>query len=140
MTIRLRELKPAEFPSIFPLIRELNPGMKRKRFDTLLKGIVPGYRCLAVFEGDAMIAISGFSIFHRFWCGKQLDIDNVIVTATHRGKGIGERMLRWLERLAASEACDIIVLDAYSSNTASHRFYHREGYIIRGYHFTKDLA
>lgn len=140
MTIRLRVLKPEELPSIFPLTKEANPGMTRARFTALLKGMVSGYQCLAAFEGESMVAVSGFSIFNRFWCGKQLDIDNVIVTKTHRGRGIGEKMLRWLETHAAREQCDIIVLDAYSHNTASHRFYHREGYTIRGYHFTKDLA
>lgn len=141
MTLRLRELKPSELPSIYPLIRELNPDMKRARFNALLADMIPrGYRAVAAFDGSEMIAVSGFTIGHRFWCGKQFDIDNFIVTASHRGRGIGERIMRWLERLAHKENCDIIVLDAYAHNTASHKFYHREGYIIRGYHFTKDLT
>jgi GNAT superfamily N-acetyltransferase len=141
MTLKLRELKPDELATIYPLIRELNPSMKPARFNQLLRAIIPsGYRCIGAFEQGTLIGISGFTIGHRFWCGKQCDIDNFIVTASHRGKGIGERILHWIERIAAKEKCDIIVLDAYAHNTASHKFYHREGYIIRGYHFTKDLT
>ncbi len=141
MTIRLRELKTEELSCIYPLIRELNPSMKRARFGELLSEMIPkAYRCVGAFDGDALIGISGFTISHRFWCGKQCDIDNFIVTASYRGKGIGERILHWIERVAEKEKCDIIVLDAYAHNTASHKFYHREGYIIRGYHFTKDLT
>lgn len=141
MPIRIRELTPAELPSIFPLVHELNPTMKRARFNQLLKAMQPaGYRCVGAFEGSTLVGISGFTIGHRFWCGKQFDIDNFVVTASHRGRRIGEKLLHWMESLAKRESCDIIVLDAYAHNTASHRFYHREGYIIRGYHFTKDLT
>jgi len=142
--IRLRELKPAELPTIYPLVRELNlplnPGFNRKRFDALLKDMIPrGYRCLGAFDGENLIAVCGFTITSRFWCGRQLDLDNFIVTDAYRGKKIGERMLKWFDRLAKREACDVIVLDSYAMSHAAHRFYFRAGFIIKGYHFYKEL-
>lgn len=145
MPITLRELKISELPTIYQLVRELNlpvnPAFNRKRFDQLLAQMQPqGYRCLAAFDGADMVAICGFSVTTRFWCGRQLDLDNFIVTERYRGKKLGERMLRWFDRLAKREACNVIVLDAYSQSHAAHRFYHREGFIIKGYHFYKEVA
>lgn len=138
MRLKIRELNPSEMPAIHPLIRQLNPTMGKALFTRRLKAMLAdGYRAIAVFDGTRMVAISGFWIRTRFWCGKQLDIDNVVVDKAYRGKGIGTLMDRWLFDLACTEKAELIVLDSYASAHDAHAFYHQQGYGITGYHFTK---
>lgn len=134
----LRELKPAEIKDIYPLIRLHNPTLSKAVFLTRLKEMLPlGYHVLAAFEGERMVAISGFWLRARFWCGRQLDIDNFFVHPDYRGAGLGKQLVAWLEKRALKEKCELIVLDTYAHSFLAHRFYHREGFVATGYHYTK---
>ena len=134
----LRELKKSEMPSIFPLIKQLNPGMGKALFAKRLRAMqAGGYRVVAVFDGTKMVGINGFWLRTRFWCGKQLDIDNVVVDETYRGAGLGKMLNLWLEALAKKEKVELMVLDSYVTAHDAHAFYHRQGFGITGYHFTK---
>lgn len=136
--VTIRELKPREMPSIWPLIAEHNPGMRKPLFSRRLKAMQAlGYHAVAAFEGSRMIAVSGFWLGMRFWCGRHLEVDNFIVTATHRRSGIGAELLRWLEQKAQAECCELMGLDVYSDSFLAHRFYHRHGFVMTGYHMTK---
>ena len=45
----------------------------------------------------------------------------------------------WLEAEAKRKGCKILMLDAYVENFSGHKFYYREGFIARGFHFLKKL-
>lgn len=136
--ITLRELKPAEIPSIFPLVNLHNARVTKARFTKALKEMLPyGYHAVAAFDGARMVGVSGFWLRSRFWCGRQLDIDNFFVHPDYRGAGVGKRLVEWLEARAIREKCELIVLDAYADSFLAHRFYHREGFVATGTHFTK---
>ena len=136
--IRLRELSPAEIPSIFPLVQMHNPGMSKATFNARLKDMLPyGYYAVAAFDGEKMVAVSGFWLRSRFWCGRQLDIDNFFVHPDYRGAGLGKKLVMWLEKRALTEKCELIVLDAYADGFLAHRFYHTQGFVATGSHFTK---
>jgi ribosomal protein S18 acetylase RimI-like enzyme len=138
MGITFRELKPNEMDTLFPLVKLLHPNLTKTRFTRCLKGMLPlGYRAVAAYDGKHMIGCSGFSIATRLWCGRLLDISNFVVHPGYRAQGIGARMLQWLEQKAKSEEVERIVLDTYTSNIEAHRFYHRHGFAITGYHLTK---
>jgi len=136
--ITLRELKPAEIPSIFPLVQLHNKGVTKARFTANLKDMLPfGYRVVAAFDGAQLVAISGFWLRSRFWCGRQLDIDNFFVHPDYRRSGVGKKLVAWLEKRALAEKCELIVLDAYIDSFLAHRFYQREGFVTTGFHFAK---
>ncbi len=136
--IALRELSAAEIPSILPLIQHLNPSMTKRLFTARLKDMLPqGYGVVAAFAGDDMVGISGFWLRTRFWCGKQLDIDNFVVHEHWRSSGIGQKLLAWLEKRAIAEKCELMVLDTYVSYFLAQRFYFRNGFTHTGYHMTK---
>lgn len=138
MPIRIRELAPGELPLLYPLIHQQNPWMNKPEFRRRLKAMLPHhYRAIGAFDGETLVGCSGFWISTRFWCGKQLDIDNFVVSDAAQGKGIGRAMTKWLEKKALDERCDLIVLDSYTDSVGTHMFYYKQGYTITGYHFTK---
>jgi GNAT superfamily N-acetyltransferase len=137
----LREIKtPAEWKAIFTLVKQQNKDMTRKEFETLLAEMrKQGYRCVGAYAQGALVGIMGFWIGYRFWCHKYIDIDNVVVEKSLRSRGIGRKMLAWVEKEAKRQNCAMAVLDSYTTGHNAHRFYFREGYCILGYHFTKHL-
>ncbi|WP_235826627.1 GNAT family N-acetyltransferase [Acidithiobacillus ferridurans] len=44
--------------------------------------------------------MAGIWLGTRFWCGRYLDVDNVIVDPQYRGVGIGQQLMDWVENYA----------------------------------------
>jgi diamine N-acetyltransferase len=137
----VRELKTKEaWLEMYSLIKQLNKQMGPKQFEALLiEMLARGYRCVGAYQGKKLVGAAGFWIGYRFWCRKYIDIDNVVVDEKHRAKGIGKKMMVWIEREGRKRGCESAMLDCYTTHHQSHRFYFREGYTIIGYHFIKDL-
>ena len=136
--ISLRELRAEEIPGIYPLISVLNPGLSEAVFAARLQEMLPkGYQVIGAFDGGRLIGLSGYWINMKFWCGRQLDIDNVVILPEYRSRGVGQQLMEWLEAKALEVKADLIVLDTYSSAHLAHRFYFRNGFTITGYHMTK---
>ena len=136
--ISLRELCAEEIACIYPLIAVLNPGLSEAVFSQRLQEMLPkGYRVVGAYDADRLIGLSGYWINMKFWCGRQLDIDNVVILPEYRSRGVGQLLMEWLEAKALEVQADLIVLDTYSSAHLAHRFYFRNGFTMTGYHMTK---
>jgi GNAT superfamily N-acetyltransferase len=135
------ELKTAsDFAPALQLLQQLNPAMTKQKFEIRLKKMLSqGYRCIAYVEEGKMLGLCGFWYGTRLWCGDFIDLDNVVVDEKVRSKGIGQKMIDWVEKEAHRLKCDQLGLDCYTTKHAAHRFYFREGYIIKAYHFIKPL-
>ena len=140
---KIRELAAEDHPAANALFAQLNPDVPpavlAQRFATILAEH-PHYRIFGAFEDGQLAAVAGVWIATKIWCGRYLEIDNLVVDSSRRSSGLGSALMRYLEALAIEENCNIGVLDSYTSNHASHRLYHRLGYEIRGFHFIKPLA
>ena len=139
--MKIVELKtPVEMQRIYPLIKQLNPGLTRAEFtDRLKEMMAQNYRCIMATEGAKILGTAGFWQATRFWCGRYMEMDNVVVDRRFRNKGIGALLVRWVEKEARRRKCRLVMAASYAHNTASHRFYFRERYIILGYCFVKKL-
>ena len=141
MNITLRELETYEemLPHL-SLINQLNPGLNKEDYARMLREMLKqGYRMVAVFDEERCVGLSGFWIGTKLYCDKYLEPDNVVIDKEYRSKGIGKLLLDWLEIEARKNSCRMLMLDAYSENFAGHKFYFREGFILRGFHFLKKL-
>ncbi|WP_165864965.1 GNAT family N-acetyltransferase [Rufibacter latericius] len=125
----------------FPLIQFLNPNMEPERYEELLRLMLPQhYRMVGVFDGTTCLGLSGYWIGTKLYSGKYLEVDNFVVDEQYRSKGIGKLLLDWLTAEANRYHCETMMLDAYVVNNAAHKFYLREGFVIKGFHFLKRLA
>lgn len=138
---KIIELKTKnDFAPAYCLIAQLNPDMPQAVYEArVTKMLAQGYRCIAWVEEGTYLGLCGFWTGTRFWCGDFIDLDNVVVDEAIRSQGIGKQLLAWVEQEARRLGCQQLGLDAYTTSHFAHRFYFREGYIIKGYHFIKPL-
>ena len=141
MTYRIIKLNTLEeMIEYHGLLQLMYPEMQKKDYERKLNEMLKNdYKQIAAFEGDICVGIAGYWINTRLYCDKYIDIDNVVVRTDFRSKGVGKVMMDWLEIFARKEGCQYSILDAYVENRQAHKFYFREGYIIRGFHFLKNL-
>ena len=97
------------------------------------------YKMVAGYIDDKMIAVSGYWVSRMLYCGRYLQACNLIVDESFRSRGVGKKILNYLEDKARKLDCDKVVLDSYTENKKSHSLYFGENFYIRGFHFMKDL-
>ncbi|MBI2271856.1 MAG: GNAT family N-acetyltransferase [Bacteroidetes bacterium] len=122
------------------LVQQLTAGITRSKYSEMLDTmLVNGYRQVGAFENGQCIGISGFWISVKIYSDKYVEMDNVIIDEKHRSKKVGKLLCDWIINEAKQKGCKTAMLDAYVENKDAHRFYFREGYVIRGFHFLKSI-
>ncbi len=124
----------------YALVKELSPKLTKRLYTAYLKRmVIQGYRQLLVYEGGELVAMSGVWIGTKLYCGTYLEIDNFIVKEANRSGGLGSRIVREIEKIAAREGCQFIMLDAYVQNFKAHKFYYANGFKATGFHYMKRV-
>jgi len=122
------------------VIQFLYPEFTIEKYSNLLDQMLRNnYKQAAVFKEGKCLGLSGFWIGTKLWCGKYLELDNVIVNPKVRSKGIGKLLAEFLNNKALEENCNVMALDAYTNNFAAQKFYFNHGFVPKGFHFVKDL-
>jgi len=87
----------------------------------------------SVQRPDALVAVSragariaGFGIMRYGDDDAHLDLLGVV--PTHRGEGLGRRLVEWLEKPALLAGASAVFLEVRASNCGAHAFYERLGY------------
>ena len=139
--VRFQVLNPADIDRIIPFVKDLNPELEQQSIEQNQKEMfdIANYRCFGLFEFDDLIGISSGWITVRHYSGKQMEIDNVIITQAHRSKGYGKQFIEFIEQWSRDKGCHTIELNTYVTNTRSHKFYYDLGFKILGFHFYKPL-
>lgn len=123
----------------FPLIQELYPEMTIDSYRQMLNEMTDNYGQIQVWDNDQMLGVSGYWIGTKLWCGKYLEMDNVVVSSKSRSKGVGKLMTEYLTDLAINEDCKMMCLDAYTDNFRAGKFYINQGFVPRGFHYIKMM-
>jgi GNAT superfamily N-acetyltransferase len=138
----LRELNGLdEMLQTLDVLKELYPSLTPENYLADLKEMLPNnrYGQVAVFNGDTCVGVSGYWIGTKLWCGKYLEIDNLVVSAKVRSKGVGKMIFDYLAEKAQQEECSMVSLDSYTSNFKAHKFFYNEGFAPKGFHFINIL-
>ena len=138
----VRELDgKAEMLNYLSVMQELYPSLTFEDYDTDLNAMIPNnkYGQVAVFEGDDCLGIAGYWIGTKLWCGKYLEIDNMVVSSKFRSRGVGKLIFNYLNEKATEEGCSMMALDSYTANFKAHKFFYNEGFGPKGFHFIRIL-
>lgn len=132
----------------WPVVQHMYPSMERDTYLSRIEHALThgmNYRQFAYIQSSSedtkeeILGLLGLWLFPRVWCGLQGDIDNFVVSPSARSQGIGKQLLEHAIQTAKANGAEVITLDTFVENPESHRFYFREGFTIRGYHFIKPL-
>lgn len=130
----------AEMLEQLSIIQQLYPDYTLEIYGNLLDKMIPhNYKQIIVVESNITMGLAGFWIGTKLWCGKYLEMDNVVVHEDFRSKGIGSIMTEYLNQKAIDENCNMITLDAYTTNFGAQKFYMNQGFVPKGFHFVKYL-
>ena len=125
---------------VFPVLQELYPTLTSYQYEQELTFMLKhNYAQVAVYDGKLCVGVSGFWIGNKLWCGKYLELDNIVVSSNYRGKGVGKMIFNFLEKKAKEELCTMLSLDSYTTNYKAHRMFYNEGFVPKGFHFIKVL-
>jgi GNAT superfamily N-acetyltransferase len=155
MDVEVRTYRHEEEPRIAELmfaldaegagIRPTNAENVARTFVNLRVGPTHGACCVALAgEGDAA-RIVGYALAFPFWSaeygGLLSLVDEIYVVPEHRGQGIGEQLMQFLETYAHEQGHVGLTLLVMNRNQRAHRFYERLGYeAIAGTSFDKLLG
>ena len=140
-TLEFQELTASDSDAIVPLANKMRPDINEETMRTYLAEMFkyPTYHCFGLWQNGKLVAASNGWITVRFYSGKQLEVDNVIVDPDLRSKGVGKYFFACIQDWAVKHECNTIELNTYVQNSKSHKFYFNEGYVILGFHFQKVI-
>jgi GNAT superfamily N-acetyltransferase len=138
----MRELAPPETHLAFDAMRELRPHLVS--VDDFVARVneaqrAEGYRLVASFAGQAVVAAGGFRRLHTLAWGDLIYIDDLVTRESHRGQGHAHRLLEWIHAEASRLGCEQIHLDSAPHRHPAHRLYLTERFHISSFHFSRDV-
>ena len=124
----------------YELLLEVYPDLSLKEYSNELDLMLPhNYGQVGVFYNEELLGLTGYWVGTKLWCGKYMELDNVVVSAKHRRKGIGDILFDHMKEKAENLECNMLALDTYTDNFPSHKFFFKKEYIPRGFHFIHIL-
>ena len=139
--LTIRELQGKnEMLSHISVLHAIYPSLTIEEYDRELDQMLPhNYGQIAVFDDEICIGISGFWIGTKLWCGKYLELDNIVVLEKYRSKGVGKLLFDFLHKKAVENDCTMLSLDSYTHNFKAHKFFYNQGFSPKGFHFINIL-
>lgn len=142
---QIKLIPEKEIKTIIPLVHLLNGVDKTILLERLEVMMQNNYQCLGIYDtsdslntgNEKLIGVCGLWTLTKFYNGKHLELDNVVILPEYRGKGIGELMMQWIDNYAKENNYEAIELNAYVENLKGVEFWKKTGYYIRGHHFQK---
>lgn len=129
-----------EMLPFYGLITQLQPELTLAQYQKNLKHMIEHkYRMVVLYELNEVVAVSGIWVASKLYCGKYIEMDNVVVDEKHRGKGLGKTLVDIVVQIGRDEGCLVAMLDAYLENKGAHVFYEREGFVKKGFHFIRKI-
>jgi ribosomal-protein-alanine N-acetyltransferase len=123
---RLEPARPREAALLAAMARELVEGGLRPAWDASRIGWHIRHPESVVLAARAGSAVAGFAIMRYGDDSAHLNL--LAVAPAHRRRGIGRRLMGWLETTAHTAGTFTIGLELRESNTAARAFYAALGY------------
>ena len=140
MQITIRKGTPEDVPQVFALVQELAlyeraPEQVTNTPEMMLKDGFGPEPIFGLFVAEVDGQIVGISLYYyRYstWKGKRLYLEDLIVTESMRGHGLGKMLLDTTVQEAKDTNCTVVMLQVLEWNEPSIKFYERYGARLDG--------
>ena len=120
--------------------RVLRPALSEDYLGEIDQLAGEGTMLAQLWDEGAVRAVALWRVFNTTYCGRRLEIDDLVTDPDSRSKGYGHILLSWLEARGAALGCPTLTLNSATKRMDAHRFYFRERYVVRAFHFVKILG
>ena len=142
---QIRPCRPEDFDPLTRLLAQLwpdgppDPAAARGVFDRALASDSQVYLCATTADGR-LVGFGSLTLKNTLWpAGPIGNVDELVVDAASRGRGVGTRLLERLAAAARERGCRRLELDSAFHRAEAHAFYERHGFEKRAYLFSKPL-
>ncbi len=141
MKYEFKRIPASEILIITPFLEELGDFKIPKEVlkERILEMASQSYECIGIYDADTLIGVCGLWFQTRHYAGKSVEADHIIIDKAYRSKGIGDLLFSYIYTYAKTKNCRWVELNTYVNNYPSHKFYYNQGFVIKGYHFIKEL-
>jgi glucosamine-phosphate N-acetyltransferase len=143
--LQIRPCINDDFEEVLELLRQLWPDKSldpialRKVFSLAITSDSQIYICAA--NDDKVVGFGSLTLKNSLWQEGFLGhIDELVLDAEHRGRGIGTQLIEHIIDAAKRRGCSRVELDSAFHRKEAHDFYERMGFENRGYVFSKSLS
>ena len=119
------------------LHRQLRPALEADYPTQIERMFGEGARLAQLVDEGEVRAIGLWRVFETTYCGRRLEIEDLVSSDAHRSRGYGAALLRWFDARAIELGCPTTTLHSAVHRDRAHRFYFREGFHIMGFHFSR---
>ncbi|HEY0273877.1 MAG TPA: GNAT family N-acetyltransferase [Chitinophaga sp.] len=117
-------------------VQALRPHLEKEAYvKQVLDMQREGYQLIYIADAGKPVAIAGFREEHKLVSGKTIYIDDLSTLPSHRGLGLGGRLLDFIHALAKEKGKAGVYLDSGHQRHDAHRLYLNRGYVISAHHF-----
>ncbi|MEP6863203.1 MAG: GNAT family N-acetyltransferase [Deltaproteobacteria bacterium] len=119
--------------------RELRQDLDADYVAQIERMFTEGAHLVQLVDGGEPRALAVWRLFHTTYCGRRLEVEDLLTAQATRSRGYGKTLIAWLETRARDAGCPTITLHSATHRDRAHRFYFREGFHILAFHFSKQL-
>ncbi|MDF7818329.1 GNAT family N-acetyltransferase [Runella sp. MFBS21] len=135
MNIKIRKGLPEDVPSVFELVKELAlyekaPEQVTNTPEMMLKdgfGPDPIFGLFVAEVDDKVVGISLYYFRYSTWKGKRLYLEDIVVTETMRGYGLGKKLFDATVEEAKATHCTGMMWQVLDWNKPAIDFYEKYG-------------
>ena len=95
------------------------------------------YYCFGALQNEKLVGFASGWITIKFNTGKELALDNVVISHLAQSQEFGIRFFAFIELWAKENGCKVVEIDSRLHNPPIHKFLINLDYSIAGFHFQK---
>ena len=130
---------PAWLAAGEPLHRDLRPQLPADYAAAMARVFLSGGRLIVATQDEAIVGLAVWRLLENTMFGRFLYVDDLVTDTKLRSRGVGKALLSRCEAIAVELGCREFVLDSGVQRAQTHRFYFREGLVVRAFNFGKTL-
>jgi ribosomal protein S18 acetylase RimI-like enzyme len=141
--IEIRGIEKFEdISACYAVMHELRPHLKDA--DSFARQVMrqreQGFLLSAAWHGDRIVGLVGYRLQENLLYGSFVFVDDLVVDAEYRSRGIGAQLLSVARNYANEHNCRHFVLDTGLHMALAQRFYYSQGLLAHAMGFREMLS
>ncbi|ASK29045.1 GNAT family N-acetyltransferase [Chryseobacterium sp. T16E-39] len=131
----------SEIQQCWEVISLLRPHLNKNNWKDIIGEMMANekYYIAGIIENTQCVAFAGYRIMNSLHSGHIIYIDDLCTLESHRGKGLGSQLLKYVERIARSGDMDAVILDTDFTNNTAQKVYLKSGFQLAALHLAHIL-